>query len=152
MKRAEMRQQLVDHYLDFFSVAMAIVRDKDDAREVVQEALTRTMTRLYVKSPCDYCVRIIKNLGTNMLQRRNRLVGVDEMMLVTDYDRERLLQLVAEKRDELSDVAKAIVELHDEDGYTLSEVAGMMQMSISSVKRILADAHCELRKKIEREL
>ena len=30
-----MRQQLVDHYLDFFSVAMAIVRDEDDAREVV---------------------------------------------------------------------------------------------------------------------
>ena len=41
-----MRQELVDHYLDFFSVAMAIVQNEDDARDVVQEALTRPLTRL----------------------------------------------------------------------------------------------------------
>ena len=33
MKRAEKRQLLVDHYLDFYNVAMAILRDDDDARE-----------------------------------------------------------------------------------------------------------------------
>jgi RNA polymerase sigma-70 factor (ECF subfamily) len=152
MKRAEMRQELVDHYLDFFSVAMAIVQNEDDARDVVQEALTRTLTRLYVKDPVSYCVRVVKNMSLSVVQRRNRRVDLDEMMLVTDYEHERLLQLVAEKREELSEVAKAIVELHDEDGYTLSEVAGMMQMSPSTVKRILANAHYELRKKIEREL
>ena len=91
-------------------------------------------------------------MSLSVVQRRNRRVDLDEMMLVTDYEHERLLQLVAEKREELSEVAKAIVELHDEDGYTLSEVAGMMQMSPSTVKRILANAHYELRKKIEREL
>ena len=88
----------------------------------------------------------------SVVQRRNLRVDLDDMMLVTDYEHDRLLQLVAEKREELSEVAKAIVELHDEDGYTLSEVAGMMQMSPSTVKRILANAHYELRKKIEREL
>ena len=147
-----MRQELVDHYLDFFSVAMAIVQNEDDARDVVQEALTRPLTRLYVKDPVSYCVRVVKNMSLSVVQRRNRRVDLDEMMLVTDYEHERLLQLVAEKREELSEVAKAIVELHDEDGYTLSEVAGMMQMSPSTVKRILANAHYELRKKIEREL
>lgn len=79
-------------------------------------------------------------------------MSLDEVTLVTDYEHEELLNIVAEKKAELSEVARSIVELHDEDGYTLSEVAGMMQMSVSTVKRILAKAHYELRKKIEQEI
>ena len=148
MKRAEKRQLLVDHYLDFYSVAMAILKDEDDAREAVQEALVKTMLQLGVRDVCSYCARVVKNNSLAILKRKCRQVSLDEMMLVTDYEHEELLRIVAEKKEELSDIAKALVELHDEDGYTLSEVAGMMQMSVSTVKRILANAHCELRRKI----
>ena len=152
MKRAEKRQLLVDHYLDFYSVAMAILQDDDDAREVVQEALVKTMLRLGVNDVCGYCVSVVKNESLAMIKRRNRRVSVEELTLVTDYEREDLLRLVAEKKAELSEVARAVVELHDEDGYTLSEVAGMMQMSVSTVKRILSRAHFELRTKIEQAI
>lgn len=143
---------LVDHYLDFYSVAMAILKDDDDAREAVQEALVKTMLQLGVKDVCRYCVRVTRNNSLAILKRRHRQASLDEVMLVTDYEHEELLRIVAEKREELSDVAKAIVELHDEEDYTLSEVAGMMQMSVSTVKRILAKAHQELREKIESEI
>jgi RNA polymerase sigma-70 factor (ECF subfamily) len=152
MKRAEKRQLLVDHYLDFYNVAMAILRDDDDAREAVQEALVKTMTQLGVKDVCKYCARVVRNNSLAILKRRSRQVSLDEVMLVTNYEHEDLLRLVAEKKAELSNVARAIVEMHDEDGYTLSEVAGMVQMSVSTVKRILAQAHYELRKKIESEI
>ena len=152
MKRAEKRQLLVDHYLDFYSVAMAILKDDDDAREAVQEALVKTMLQLRVKDVCSYCVSVVKNECLAMIKRRQRRVNMDELMLVTDYEHESLLRIVAEKKEELSEVAKAVVELHDEDGYTLSEVAGMMQMSVSTVKRILSNAHFELRKKIEQAI
>ena len=152
MKRAEKRQLLVDHYLDFYSVAMAILKDDDDAREAVQEALVKTMLQRRVKDVCSYCVSVVKNESIAMIKRRRRQVGVDELMLVTDYEHDALLRLVVEKKEELSELARAVVELHDEDGYTLSEVAGMIQMSVSTVKRILANAHYELRKKIEAEI
>ena len=152
MKRAEKRQLLVDHYLDFYSVAMAILKDEDDAREAVQEALVKTMLQLGVRDVCSYCARVVKNNSLAILKRKCRQVSLDEMMLVTDYEHEELLRIVAEKKEELSDIAKALVELHDEDGYTLSEVAGMMQMSVSTVKRILANAHCEWRRKILSEI
>ncbi len=152
MKRAEKRQLLVDHYLDFFSVAMSILKEEDDAREAVQEALVKTMVQLGVRDVCSYCMSVVKNNSLAILKRRRRQVSLDEMMLVTDYEHEELLRIVAEKKEELSDIAKALVELHDEDGYTLSEVAGMMQMSVSTVKRILANAHCELRRKILSEI
>lgn len=152
MKRAEKRQLLVDHYLDFYSVAMAILKDDDDAREAVQEALMRTMLKMGVKDVCSYCTRVVKNNCLAIIKRRRRHVAVDELMLVTDYEHEDLLRIVAEKKEELSEVAKAVVELHDEEGYTLNEVAGMMQMSVSTVKRILSGAHIELRKKIEQAI
>ncbi len=143
---------LVDHYLDFYSVAMAILKDDDDAREAVQEALMRTMLKMGVKDVCSYCMRVVKNNCLAIIKRRRRHVAVDELMLVTDYEHEDLLRIVAEKKEELSEVAKAVVELHDEEGYTLNEVAGMMQMSVSTVKRILSGAHIELRKKIEQAI
>lgn len=143
---------LVDHYLDFYSVAMAILKDDEDAREAVQSALVKTMLQLRVKDVCGYCMCVVKNECLAMIKRKRRHVDIDGLVLVTDYEHEELLRIVAEKKEELSEVAKAVVELHDEEGYTLSEVAGMMQMSPSMVKRILADAHYDLRKKIESEL
>ena len=38
MKRDEKQHILVEHYLDFYSRAMAILDDEDDAKDAVQEA------------------------------------------------------------------------------------------------------------------
>ena len=152
MRRAEKRQLLVDHYLDFYSVAMAILKDEQDAKDVVQEALVRSMTRIGVKDMCGFCMRVVKHLSIDMLRHRNRLTEVEPMMLVTDLEHEELLRIVAEKKEELSELARAVLELHYEEGYTMSEVAGMLQVNIPKVKRILAEAKHELRKKLENEI
>lgn len=152
MKRADKRQLLVDHYLDFYSVAMAIVRDEQDAKDAVQEALVRTMTKSGVEDVCGYCVRTVKNLCLNMLKHQHRMTEVDEMMLVTDVDHDRLVRIVAEKKEELSELARAVLELHYEEGYTLSEMAGMMGINVPKLKRILADARYDLKKKLVNEI
>ena len=61
-------------------------------------------------------------------------------------------RVVNEKKDQLSEVGRALLELHYEEGYTLAEVAAMMQMSLSTMKRILADAKNELKQMLEEEL
>ena len=152
MKRAEKWKLLTDHYLDLFSVAMGILRDESDARDAVQEALIQTMSKPLVKQPFNYCLRAVRNESLDLLKRRQRLVSFEDVLLVTDVEEERLKKILAEKKAELSDLARAVVELHDEDGYTLHDVAGMMRISVSSVKRLLAGARCELRKKLEKEI
>ncbi len=152
MKRADKRQLLVDHYLDFYSVAMAILKDEQDAKDVVQEALVRTLTKLGVKDVLGFCIRVVKHLSIDMLRHKKRLTEVEPMMLVTDYEHEKLLRVVAEKKEELSELAKAVLELHFEEGYSLSEVAAMLQLNVPKLKRLLADAKQELRKKLEDEI
>ena len=152
MGRSDIRQQLQDHYLDFFSVAMSILKDEDDARDAVQEALTRTMMKLVLKDPCNFCMRTLKRLCIDTLRHRNRIVEIDTSMMSTDPEHDELLRLVRQKKEELSEMARTVLELHDEDGHTMEEVAEMLQVSHSTVKRILYDARYEMRKKLENEI
>jgi len=148
MGRSDIRRQLQDCYLDFFSVAIAMLRDEQDARDAVQEALTRTLTKLYVKDPCGFCMRTLKHLCLDLQHHRNRMVGIEEGMLTVDPEREEMIELVRRKKEELSDVARTVLELHDEDDYTMSEIAGMLGISPATVKRILRSAREEMRKKL----
>lgn len=152
MRREKIRQQLVDHYLDFYAVAFSLLRDDDDAREVVQEALVRTLTRPFVKDACSYCVRVINNLCVDMRKRRQRMVEMDENMLVVDPEREELLQIVAAKKAELPAMDRKVLELHYEDGYSINEISEMLKVGVPRLKRILASAIYEMKKKLEYEI
>ena len=129
-----------------------MLKDEDDARDAVQEALTRSMMKFRLKDPCNFCMRILKNLCIDTLRHRNRLVDIEEKMAVVDPEREELIRLVRQKKEELSEMARTVLELHDEDGHSLREVAGMLHVSPSTVKRILYDARYEMRKKLENEI
>lgn len=152
MTRAKRRQILVDHYLDFYSVAVAMLKDEDDAKDVVQEAIVRTLVKVHVKDVFRYCMKSVRNLSVDVLRRKNRMHCLDGMVLVADIDMEEMRRVVNEKKDQLSEVGRALLELHYEEGYTLAEVAAMMQMSLSTMKRILADAKNELKQMLEEEL
>ena len=152
MGRSDIRRQLEEHYLDFFSVAIAMLRDEQDARDAVQESLTRTMMKLRVKDPCAFCMRTLKHQCLDMLHHRKRMISIQEDMLTVDPEREELIRMVRRVKEELSEMARTVLELHDEDGYTMSEVAGMLQVSPSTIKRILYDARYEIRKKLENEI
>ena len=94
MGRNDIRRQLQDHYLDFFSFAMSILKDEDDARDVVQEALTRTMMKFMVKDPFSFCMRTLKRLCIDTQRRRSRMVEIDDRMMTIDPEHEELLRIV----------------------------------------------------------
>lgn len=152
MGREKIRQQLVDHYLDFYAVAYSLLKNDEDAREAVQEALVRTLTRPFLKDACGYCVKVINNLCTDTYRRRQRLVEMEETMLVSNPEEEELFRLVAAKKSELPEMARRVLELHYEDGYTIKEISDMLQVNASKLKRILASATVELKEKLKYEI
>lgn len=152
MTRADKRQQLVDHYLDFYRYALAMVRDEQDACDVVQEALVKTLVRPALKDPVGYCKVTVKTLSIKMVARRRRFVPVEEEMARDDSERDALIRIVAEKKAELPEMARAVLELHYEEGLTLPEVAKMTGLNLSKLKRILADAKEEMIEKLKYEI
>lgn len=149
MKRAEKKQALVDHYIDFYAAALAMLKDEDDAKDAVQDALVNTLVSHGVREPYNYCMQAVRNRCVDTLRRRSLLGQLEETSAVVDPDREELLRLLKKQKEELSPTARTIVELHYEEGHSLPKVASELGLSLSSVKRTLAETKNELRKKLE---
>ncbi|MBP3762663.1 MAG: sigma-70 family RNA polymerase sigma factor [Bacteroidales bacterium] len=152
MKRAQKRQILVDHYLDFYSVAVAMLKDDDDAKDAVQEALVRTLVRAGVDDPLRYCMRTVRHLCIDTLRRKKRLHSLDGMELVADVEQEELLDILREKKKNLSRTERALLELHYEEGFTLAEMAAITGMSLSNMKRVIAVAKTKMKEEIEKAI
>ena len=80
------------------------------------------------------------------------MVEMDENMLVVDPEREELLQIVAAKKAELPAMDRKVLELHYEDGYSINEISEMLKVGVPRLKRILASAIYEMKKKLEYEI
>ncbi len=152
MKSAEKRRLLEAHYLDFFGLAMAILRDADDARDAVQDAIVRVLTTRKIDDVKSYTFRCVHNAAIDIYRHRLRLVPLGNNISYQTDEHEERLREVARLRDELPEALKALVELHDEEDYTLEELSVMTNMPVMTVRRRLDEAHAILKKRMEEEI
>ncbi|MCR5444699.1 MAG: sigma-70 family RNA polymerase sigma factor [Bacteroidales bacterium] len=144
MTTARKRHILEEHYLDFYSRAVSILDDEDDAKDAVQEAVVKTLVRIGLRDEVSYCFRATENESINILRRRKRLqrfdvsddLGVDDRRLGRDLEEGKRLLLPLERK---------VLELRREHGYNTDEVASQMGVSASTVKRLLAMAEKKMK-------
>lgn len=155
MNRAETRQQLVDHYLEFYTLAFAMLHNEEDAKDAVQEALVRTMVKHHVDQPVHYCFQTVRHVAIDMLRHRRRVMpleGMDVADSVSDNaDDWVLLQKVMRLRNELPRILRTLVVLHDQKGYTYDNIAALTGMSKMSVRRRLREAHETMKERIKKD-
>lgn len=140
MKTARKRHILEEHYLDFYSRAVDILDDEDDAKDAVQEAVVKTLVRLGVRDMVAYCFRATENECIDILRRRRRLTAYDEQLVDNRSEEGRLHTELKEVKSLLLPMERRIYELRREHGYTIVETAARLGLSGSTVKRLLADA------------
>lgn len=149
MKRTEKRQVLVDHYLDYYLIAVSILKNDQDAKDAVQDAVVATLVKSGVKDANSYCRQVLRNKCIDMLRHRDKLRKLDDNILVTDPEKEEMLRLVTKAKDELPFFMRTVIELHYEEEYTIEDISSKVGVSVSKVKRVLAEAKGILRKKME---
>ena len=136
----------------FYRVAFYLLEDEADAKDAVQEALVRTLVRAGVDDPLRYCMRTVRHLCIDTLRRKKRLHSLDGMELVADVKQEELLDILREKKKNLSRTERALLELHYEEGFTLAEMAAITGMSLSNMKRVIAVAKTKMKEEIEKAI
>lgn len=139
MKSARKRHILEEHYLDFYSRAVSILDDEDDAKDAVQEAVVKTLVSVGVRDMVAYCFRATEHECINILRRKQRVMKLDEDVMESPTDRERLREL-RECRELLLPMERRVLELRRDHGYTNVETAGRTGVSVATVKRLLASA------------
>lgn len=154
MNNAEKRLLLERYYLDFFSLAMSILQDEQDACDAVQEAIVNVLTSRHVKQVRAYTMQVVRRCAVDIIRHRKRFLLMHGK--TASFEKwngyEEMLTELGRMRDELPEPMRTIVELHDEDGYNYAELSEVMSMSPSSIRRHLNEAHRILKKRIEEEI
>lgn len=140
--------------MGFFSLAMAMLRDEQDARDAVQEALVRVLTSSSVirRDWLAYTYKAVRHCAIDILRHRRMFVPLRDDMADSYGVHEERLRQVARLRDELPEALRSLVELHDEEDYTLAELSAMTGLSVTTIRRRLDEAHKILKEQIENEI
>ena len=141
-----------------YNLARRICRTTEDAEDVVQETffeVCRSIGRYRHDGSLWGWVRTIAASKALMRLRRNKYRDTDELHEdVMERRREdTALRMDLEAAlERLGETARAVVWLHDVEGYTHDEIAGMMGRTVSFSKSQLARAHTRLRKWLGEEV
>jgi RNA polymerase sigma factor (sigma-70 family) len=141
-----------------YNLARRICRTTEDAEDVVQETffeVCRSIGRYRQDGSLWGWVRTIAASKALMRLRRNKYRDADELHDdVMEHRREdTALRMDLEAAlERLGETSRAVVWLHDVEGYTHDEIAGMMGKTVSFSKSQLARAHTRLRKWLGEEV
>ena len=135
-----------------YSLARRICRTTEDAEDVVQETFIevfRSIGQFRGQGSIWGWVRTVASSKALMRLRRNKYRDTDDLVDdVAPMKREdpALRMDLEAALERLSETSRAVVWLHDVEGYTHEEIAAMMDRTASFSKSQLARAHIRLRK------
>ena len=141
-----------------YNLARRICRTTEDAEDVVQETffeVCRSIRNYRGDGSIWGWIRSITASKALMRLRRNKYRDTDELDdQVTPMRREDMaLRMDLEAAlERLGETSRAVVWLHDVEGYTHEEIAGMMGKTVSFSKSQLARAHARLRRWLGEEV
>ena len=135
-----------------YTLARRICRTAEDAEDVLQETffeVCRSIGRYREEGSLWGWVRSIAASKALMRLRRNKYRDTDELhdeVVGTRREDNHLRMDLEAALERLPEISRAVVWLHDVEGYTHEEIAGMMGKTPSFSKSQLARAHVKLRR------
>lgn len=141
-----------------YNLARRICRTTEDAEDVLQETFLevfRSIARYRGEGNLWGWVRTITASKALMRLRRNKYRDTDELeddATPLRRDDAALRMDLEAALERLSETSRAVVWLHDVEGYTHEEIAAMMERTVSFSKSQLARAHARLRRWLGEEV
>lgn len=134
-----------------YNLARRICRTTEDAEDVLQETffeVCRSIRNYRGDGSVWGWIRTVTSSKALMRLRRNKYRDTDDLTdeLAPGRSSQTALRMDLEAAlDRLSDTSRAVVWLHDVEGYTHEEIATQMGKTVSFSKSQLARAHQRLR-------
>ncbi|MEX0692684.1 MAG: sigma-70 family RNA polymerase sigma factor [Gemmatimonadales bacterium] len=144
-----------------YATARRICRTPEDAEDVLQETfleVCRSIGRFRGEGPGRFTAWIKRVAASKALMRirREKYREADELTedgpVAGSMDSDVMLSMDLEAAlARLPEVSRAVVWLHDVEGYTHEDIAEMMERTVSFSKSQLARAHARLRRWLGQE-
>jgi RNA polymerase sigma-70 factor (ECF subfamily) len=141
-----------------YNLCRRICRTAEDAEDVMQETffeVCRSIGQYREEGSLWGWIRTIAASKALMRLRRNKYRDADELLedaAPARRDETHLRMDLEAALERLPEVSRAVVWLHDVEGYTHEEIAAMMGKTTSFSKSQLARAHARLRRWLGEEV
>ncbi|MEN8078720.1 sigma-70 family RNA polymerase sigma factor [Clostridioides difficile] len=147
-------ESVIDNKEKFYRLAYYYVKNHHDAMDVLQESILRgysNLSKIKDKNSIDkYLSRIIINTSIDFIRKNSKMVFTDNECLKeveSEMDSSDINYVV----DNLDPDLKSIIVLKYFHGYKISEIAEILDISISTVKNRMHKALKQLRIEIKEE-
>lgn len=145
---------VIDNKEKFYRLAYYYVKNHHDAMDVLQESILKAysnLSKIKDKNSIDkYLSRIIINTSIDFIRKNSKMVFTDNECLKeveSEMDSSDINYVV----DNLDPDLKSIIVLKYFHGYKISEIAEILDISISTVKNRMHKALKQLRIEIKEE-
>lgn len=149
MKKEQLGQLILASEDTLYRVVKTLLRSDADCADAIQEAIVKAFSSLHTLRKDSYAktwlVRIVINECYAIMRKEKRVVSIE------DYTPEEM----AESAEDYSDLYEAVSRLPKEqrlsvalyymEGYSVKEIAELMETSESAVKSRLARARARLK-------
>lgn len=156
MKKEQLGNLIIASQETMYHVAKTLLRNDDDCADAIQEAIVKAFSKLHTLRSDSYAktwlIRILINECYSFMRKEKRLVSLEEYPL----------EDAAQEREDYSDLYEAISRLPQEirlsvilyymEGYSIKEVAQLLDTTESAIKNRLMRARKRLRIELEPEV
>ncbi len=161
--RAQQFETLIrPHVMAMYHTAYRLLRNADDAEDLVQDVMTKLYGRLddmaQVEALRPWLLRVVYHSFVDFLRRQERsprTIGEDDLLPAAADDtwnpearseNEQLSARLADAVARLPEDQRALVDLHLVQGYTLQELASAFETPLGTLKAQVHRAKARLRK------
>lgn len=156
MKKEELGKLILASQETMYRVAKTLLYSDADCADAIQEAIVKAFSKLHTLQQDQYAktwlIKILMNECYSIMRKEKRMVSLE------DYNQEKSSEEVVEKSDyselyeaiyRLPEQTKEAVTLYYIEGYSVKEIAGILDCSESAVKNRLLRARNQLKKELE---
>lgn len=147
-------QEVIDNKEKLYRLAYYYVKNHHDAMDILQESILKgysNLSKIKDKDSIDkYLSRIIINTAIDFIRKNSKMIFTDDECL-KEVESEVNSSDINYVIDNLEEDLKSIIVLKYFHGYKISEVAEILDISISTVKNRMHKALKQLRVEIKEE-
>ena len=136
--------------LAMYKVARGILKDDNDVADAIQDTILKCFEKIHTLKKAEYfktwMVRILINECNQILRHYQKIQfpgeiqeGTDSDMSLAEFEFKEMLELVDEKY-------RLVLVLYYVEGFSIAEIAKMLELNPNTVKTRLARAREQIRK------
>lgn len=152
MKKEQLGQLILTSEDTMYRVAKTLLRSDADCADAIQEAIVKAFSGLHTLRRDSYAktwlVRIVINECYTIMRKEKRVVSIEDYVPEEEAESTRDYSDLYEAVSRLPKEQRLSVELYYMEGYSVKEIAELMETSESAVKSRLARARARLKQEL----